>query len=97
LTEKIKIFEDLDVIDAKEFDYGYMIYFVNLDMDNNEVPTILVLTEDNIYRATFNVTNKKLREYFKFRQDFENIMVTFGENLYQDNSVEVEVTETETE
>ena len=78
LDDKIDIFEDLDAVDTQEFSQGYMIYFINLDKDNNEVPTILILTDDNIYRATFNVYNKKLKGYFKYRKDFEEIVATFG-------------------
>ncbi|MBT5338321.1 hypothetical protein HN858_03280 [Candidatus Falkowbacteria bacterium] len=78
LDDKIDIFEDLDAVDTQSFSHGYMIYFINLDKDNNEVPTILILTDDNIYRATFNVYNKKLKGYFKYRKDFEEIVATFG-------------------
>jgi hypothetical protein len=78
LNEKEQIFSELDLVDVREMNFGKMLYFINLDKNNNEVPTILILTEDNIYRATFNVYNKKLRNYFEYRKDFENIVATFG-------------------
>ena len=78
LKEKIEIFSDLDIIDKITFADGRMIYFINLDKNNNEVPTILILTADNIYRATFNILNKKLAGYFDFRRNFEEIIATFG-------------------
>lgn len=78
LKEKIEIFSDLDIIDKITFADGRMIYFINLDKNNSEVPTILILTADNIYRATFNVSNKKLTGYFDYRRNFEEIVSTFG-------------------
>jgi len=78
LKEKIEIFSDLDIIDKITFADGRMIYFINLDKNNSEVPTILILTADNIYRATFNVSNKKLTGYFDYRRNFEEITATFG-------------------
>jgi len=78
LKEKIEIFSDLDIIDKITVTDGRMIYFINLDKNNNEVPTILILTDDNIYRATFNVSNKKLTGYFDYRRNFEEIVATFG-------------------
>jgi len=78
LKEKIEIFSDLDIIDKITFADGRMIYFINLDKNNGEVPTILILTPDNIYRATFNVPNKKLTGYFDYRRNFEEIVATFG-------------------
>lgn len=78
LAEKEEIFKELEVIDRAEFSFGKMIYFINFDKDNNEVPTILVLTNDNIYRATFNVSNKKTDNYFEYRKTFEDIVATFA-------------------
>jgi len=78
LTEKEDIFKELEVIDRADFPFGKMIYFINFDKENNEVPTILVLTPDNIYRATFNVTNKKTDNYFEYRKTFEDIVATFS-------------------
>jgi len=77
LDEKLDIFNELDVIDSVDFEYGKMLYFINLDHDNNEVPTILILTEYNIYRATFNVSDKKTSNYFEYRKNFESIIATF--------------------
>lgn len=78
INEKYEIFKDLDLIDTYTVDQGRMLYFINLDKDNNEVPTILILTEDNIYRATFNIYEKKLTNYFENRKLFEEIVSTFG-------------------
>ena len=78
LKEKMEIFQDLDLLDSSKFVNGQMLYFINLDKDNNEVPTIIILTDDNIYRATFNISNKKLSGYFGFRKDFESIAATFA-------------------
>lgn len=78
LKEKKAIFEDLEQLDQKDFDGGQMIYFINLEKDNVEVPTILVLTGKNIYRATFNIANKKLDNYFEYRKNFEEIISTFA-------------------
>jgi len=80
MTEKEEIFKELEVIDRADFSFGKMIYFINFDKDNNEVPTILILTNDNIYRATFNVANKKADNYFEYRKTFEDIVATFGLN-----------------
>ena len=77
LEAKIEIFSELDVVDSIDFAFGKMIYFINLDQNNKEVPTILILTEDNIYRATFNVSDKKTSKYFEYRKDFEEIVSTF--------------------
>ena len=78
LEEKEEIFAELNAIDTYEFDKGLMIYFINVDKNEQEVPTILVLTEDNIYRATYNVVDKKLDNYFDYREDFEKIVASFG-------------------
>lgn len=77
LKEKNNIFKELDSLDTADFDNGKMIYFINLDKDNKEVPTVLILTADKIYRATFNVADKKLSNYFQYRKDFEEIISTF--------------------
>jgi hypothetical protein len=78
MKEKNEIFGDLEALDTYNFGQGKMIYFINLDKDNNEVPTILILTENNIFRATFNVSNKQTSDYFKYRKDFEEIVSTFA-------------------
>ena len=80
LKDKKQIFEDLPILDRYDFDSGEMIYFINIDKNNEEVPTVLILTKSNIYRATFNVTNKQLTNYFEYREDFEKMIVTFGLN-----------------
>ena len=77
LKEKNNIFKELDSLDAADFSDGKMIYFINLDKDNKEVPTMLILTADKIYRATFNVADKKIANYFQYRKDFEEIISTF--------------------
>jgi len=78
MKEKNEIFGDLTALDTYNFGQGKMIYFINLDKDNNEVPTILILTENHIYRATFNISNKQTSDYFKYRKDFEEIISTFA-------------------
>ena len=78
IKEKFEIFKDLDLLDTYNFAQGKMLYFINLDKDNNEVPTIIILTEDNIYRATFNIYEKKLSGYFEARKTFEEIVSTFS-------------------
>lgn len=78
LKEKIEIFKELDALDIADFTAGKMIYFINLDKDNKEIPTVLILTADKIYRATFNVADKKLSNYFQYRKEFEEIIATFG-------------------
>lgn len=90
LESKIEIFSELDVVDSADFAFGKMIYFINLDQDNREVPTILILTEDNIYRATFNVSDKKTSKYFEYRKDFEEIVSTFIMTPEVDEEVMVE-------
>ncbi|MBI5077139.1 hypothetical protein HZB94_02045 [Candidatus Falkowbacteria bacterium] len=77
LKEKIAIFKELDALDTIDFAAGKMIYFINLDKDNKEVPTILILTADKIYRAIFNIADKKLPNYFQYRKEFEEIIATF--------------------
>jgi len=78
LSEKVEIFEELDALDIYKFDEGVMIYFINLDKNNEEVPTVIILTEDAIYRAIFNVSNKTSMNYFKYRQEFEEVIATFA-------------------
>lgn len=78
MNEKKEIFGDLEALDTYDFGQGKMIYFINFDKDNNEVPTILILTDKNIYRATFNISNKQIADYFKYRKDFEEIVSTFA-------------------
>lgn len=77
LAEKYDIFKGLDLLDQRDFKDGKILYFIDLDKQNNEIPTILILTNSNIYRATFNVVDKTLDNYFKYRLDFEAFMTTF--------------------
>jgi hypothetical protein len=77
LDDKKEIFAELDELDLFEVEKFVMIYFINIDQNDEEVPTVLILTDDNIYRATFNITNKKTANYFKYREDFEKIIATF--------------------
>lgn len=90
LQEKKDIFIELDSIDTYEYEDGVMIYFINLDKNNNEVPTVLILTEESIYRATFNVVDKTLENYFSYREDFEKIIATFGKMMPADLDEEIE-------
>ena len=78
MKEKNEIFSELEALDTYSFSQGKMIYFINLDKDNNEVPTILILTDSNIYRATFSVLNKQTPGYFEYRKAFEEIISTFA-------------------
>jgi hypothetical protein len=78
LTQKADLFKDIKKIDSKDFAMGKMIYYIDIDKENHEIPTILVLTDKAIYRATFNILDKKLENYMKYRVDFENIVSTFG-------------------
>lgn len=77
LAEKYDLFKDLKVIDQKNFDQGKMMYFIDIDDNNNEIPTVLIITKTGIFKATFNVTDKSLDNYFKYRLDFEKIVKTF--------------------
>jgi len=78
ITEKRDTFADLALINVVDFTEGKMMYFINIDPTTKaELPTILILTKNNIYQATFNITNKDLSGYFQFRKDFEDIVSTF--------------------
>ena len=77
VAQKFDVFKGLKLIDQRDYSFGKMLYYIDLDKDNNEIPTILILTDKAIYRATFNVMNKTLENYMKFRVDFENIASTF--------------------
>ena len=74
LDEKYAIFKELDLLDEKDFSFGKMLYFIDLDENDNEIPTILILTDDRILRVTFNVYNKNVQGYITFRTDFEKII-----------------------
>lgn len=93
IDEKVDIFKELDLIDTKDFMHGTIMYFINYDKDNVEVPTMLVLTDDNIYRATFNVSDKATDNYFEYRKNFEQILSTFA--LDPEPDVEADGEETE--
>jgi len=77
LKDKEAAFASLELLDEQAFTGGKMLYFVNIDKNNVQVPTILVLTKNNIYRATFNISNKKLDKYIDYRKSFEEIVSTF--------------------
>jgi uncharacterized protein YoxC len=77
MAEKQDIFAEIDALDRRDFAGGKMIYFINLDKENKEVPTILVLTEKAIYRATFNITSRQAANYLTYRENFEEIVSTF--------------------
>ncbi len=79
VDEKYNIFQkELNVIDSYDFPDGKMLYFINLDKDNKEIPTVLIFTADNIYRASFNISDKTLDNYFKYRKEFEEMVATFA-------------------
>jgi methionine-rich copper-binding protein CopC len=77
LKDKEAAFASLELLDKQDFNDGKMLYFVNIDKNNVQVPTIIVLTKDKIYRATFNISNKKLDKYIDYRKSFEDIVSTF--------------------
>lgn len=77
MSEKEDLFKELQALDRQDFAGGKMIYFVNLDKDNKEIPTILILTDKAIYKATFNISDKALANYFVYRKDFEELVSTF--------------------
>lgn len=77
LKDKEAAFASLELLDKQDFNDGKMLYFVNIDKNNVQVPTIIVLTKDKIYRATFNISNKKLDKYIDYRKAFEDIVSTF--------------------
>lgn len=77
IKDKLAIFKELNTLDIVDFADGKMIYFINFDKNNKAVPTILILTKDNIYSATFNITDRTLTNYIGYRKDFENIVSTF--------------------
>lgn len=77
LAEKYELFKGLNFIDQKDFSAGKMLYYIDLDKNNNQIPTILILTEQDIYKMTFNVIDKTLSNYMTYRLDFEEIASTF--------------------
>jgi len=97
LDQKYDIFSELDLLDEVDFSFGKMLYFIDLDNDDNQIPTILVLTEDRILRNTFNVYNKTLKNYIKYRIDFESIMVNFEFLEVAEIALEEEPTEETTD
>lgn len=77
IKDKLAIFKELNTLDIADFKDGKMVYFINFDKNNKAVPTILILTKESIYSATFNITDKTLTNYIGYRKDFENIISTF--------------------
>jgi len=74
--EKYDIFKELHLLDERDFGSGKILYFIDLDDAENEIPTILILTDNRILRATFNVYNKTIDGYIQYRQEFEQIITT---------------------
>jgi len=77
MEEKKELFKELNLIDKVETAEMTMLYFINVDDKNIEIPTIIVLTPTKIYRATFNISDKKIKNYFEYRKNFEEIVATF--------------------
>lgn len=78
IPQKYDIFKNLTILDTRDFSLGKMVYYIDLDKNNNEIPTILILTDKAIYKAAFMIQDKTLENYMKYRIDFENIVATFG-------------------
>jgi len=74
--EKYDIIKELHLLDERDFGSGKILYFIDLDDAENEIPTILILTDNRILRATFNVYNKTIDGYIQYRQEFEQIITT---------------------
>lgn len=94
LEDKLDIFKELDALDTYTFENGEMIYFINIDKNNQEIPTIIILTDNNIYRMTFNIADKKATNYFKYREQFEAMAITFMLNPESDEDDGDSTTET---
>ncbi len=77
IEKKKELFADLNLIYQKDATDFSLLYFINIDRHNREIPTVLILTTDKIYRATFNISDKKINNYFEYRKNFEEIMGTF--------------------
>ncbi|MFH0988089.1 MAG: hypothetical protein V1763_01820 [Parcubacteria group bacterium] len=78
MKEKLSAFKALNLIDEQEYGTVTMLYYININSSKQEVPTILVLTDNNIYAASFNVADKRVSGYLGYRKDFEQIAVTFA-------------------
>jgi uncharacterized protein YoxC len=78
LREKEKIFAELIAMDKKEIAGGMLIYFLNFDKENREIPTVLVLLEKKIYRISFTIINKQFDRYLEYRKNFEEMAITFN-------------------
>ena len=77
LDEKYDIFKELNLIDEFEFSDGVGLYFLNLNDKEEQVPTVLFLTEMHIFRMSFNILDKQATKYLDYRADFEKIAATF--------------------
>lgn len=77
LDEKYDIFKELNLIDEFEFSDGIGLYFLNLNEKEEQVPTVLFLTEKHIFRMSFNILDKQTSKYLDYRMDFEKIAATF--------------------
>ena len=70
-----------DLLDEFEFKKGVGLYFLNLDENNEQIPTILFLTKNHIFRMNFNILDKQAQGYIDYRGDFEKIASTFSTEL----------------
>jgi len=77
LDEKYDIFKELNLIDEFDFSDGIGLYFLNLNDKEEQVPTVLFLTEKHIFRMSFNILDKQTSKYLDYRMDFEKIAATF--------------------
>lgn len=74
LEEKQDVFAKINFIDQQEFDLGVLLYFIDIDDKDNQIPTVLILTDDRIMRATFNILDRNVSNYVKYRLDFEALV-----------------------
>ena len=70
------ILEDLEIIDHLTGSLGEYYYYLSINDEGQEIPTILIFSPERILRATFNVLNRKDSKYLDYRMDFENMIVT---------------------
>jgi cation transport regulator ChaB len=77
LADKYALFKDLNFLDQKDFTGGKLLYFVDVNKDNKQIPTVLILTDKQIYRMSFNLATKPGADYVKYREDFEQMAVAF--------------------
>lgn len=78
LEEKEDLFKEIDLIDQQEISSGILLYYIDIDDQNNQIPTVLVLTADRILRATFNIFDRNVTNYVKYRMDFEALVTAIG-------------------